>query len=145
LNQKSISSSVALKNLASKIYSILNKNGFTEITTLWIFGSAVNRSIHKESDIDIAFLSNRPFNSIKIFNACQFLSLKLNKKIDFVDFSTAPPDLAIEILGGIRFDFSSPENADKWEVIAMNKYCELNYNRKEIVNDFLKKLERKSE
>lgn len=63
---------------------------------LLIFGSFVHEKVHKKSDIDLAFLYDRPVNIIELTN--KVIRLVHTDRVDVIDLKKASPLLQFAVI-----------------------------------------------
>ena len=85
-----------LRTLSGGIADIAKKHGLTLVA---LFGSQASGFTHKESDVDIAYLSDNTlsFEEEAILNA-DFIPVFQNKSISLVNLKKAPPLLLKQIV-----------------------------------------------
>ncbi|MDQ0257043.1 putative nucleotidyltransferase [Evansella vedderi] len=54
-----------------------------------LFGSTVKGTMKNNSDLDIAFLSNKKLDKYQLFMIAQELATKLNRDVDLIDLNQA--------------------------------------------------------
>jgi len=64
-----------------------------------LFGSLAKGNFRQDSDIDIAFFSDREVSNIERFRISQELADKLNRDVDLVDLKSASTVLKAQIVG----------------------------------------------
>jgi predicted nucleotidyltransferase len=127
---------------ALRLASLLKDAAFPTVLCVWLYGSMARKDELSDSDVDLAILCERNLTNIERFDAAQILSLAFKREVDIVDIRTVTPDLGARIvaLDGIRFDLCAKLSiADEWEVIQMSRYCQLNFERRGILEDILKR------
>lgn len=98
-----------------------------------LFGSAAKGTMHDNSDVDIAFLSDRPTTEYEIFMIGQALADKLGKEIDLVNLQRASTVFQAQIIGTgkILLDLE-PSRRMVFFMRALKEYALLNEERKPI-------------
>ncbi|WP_047155267.1 type VII toxin-antitoxin system MntA family adenylyltransferase antitoxin [Aneurinibacillus tyrosinisolvens] len=98
-----------------------------------LFGSVVKGTMHNESDIDIAFLSDQAFTEYEIFMAGQELAAKLGKEVDLVDLNRASTVLKAQIVGTGKILLDcDPSRRMVFFMRAFKEYAKLNEERQPI-------------
>lgn len=103
---------------------------------IYIFGSTIKGAVHKESDIDIAFLSeNIKMDRYDLFMIAQELADKLNKEVDLIDLENTSTVFRAQIIqtGKIIFCIDELKKAH-FEMKALKMYAKLNEERSEILD-----------
>lgn len=97
---------------------------------IYLFGSAVRGAIHRESDLDVAFLPPEPCDPWAVFQAAQELALRLRREVDLVDLRRASTVLRKEVLRtGRRLATFRAREADEFEMYTLSDYARLNEER----------------
>ncbi len=105
-------------------------------TFIIVFGSHAKDSVHKESDIDIAFYSSQiPFNTYDLFLFAQELAALIKVDVDLVDISAASTVFKAQIYSTGRLIYCIDDNLYKnLQMTALSMYAKLNEERKSILN-----------
>lgn len=100
-----------------------------------LFGSTVKGNIHRESDIDIAFLSNhKNLDQYEIFMIAQELAAKLNRDVDLIDLDQASTVFQAQIVqSGKPIYCADEQKKAEFEIKALKMYAKLNEERAEIL------------
>ncbi len=122
-----------------KIVSIFKKHVNSPLT-LFLFGSFATAQENKDSDVDIAVL----FSEIPSIQVLQSLKLKLayalKKDIDLVIMNEADDVTNAQIIENSQSIYDDqPQISAQFEQVAMSKYAQLNFERKEILQDIAKR------
>lgn len=100
-----------------------------------LFGSAAAGKLRKDSDIDLAFLSEKNFSEYEVFIIAQELAEKLGRNVDLIDMSKASTVFKSVILGTGKIIYSSDENRKhEFQINTFKDYALLNEERKEIMD-----------
>ncbi|KJS22274.1 MAG: DNA polymerase subunit beta [Clostridiaceae bacterium BRH_c20a] len=101
---------------------------------IYIFGSFARGEINRESDIDIAFLSEGTFNSYDLFFYAQELASLLGRDVDLVDLNQASTVFQSKVVSKGKVIFCTDEKRRAlFEMTVYKKYARLNEERKEIL------------
>ncbi len=76
-----------------KLEAIFSEDG---LQLVMVFGSTVSGKIHKKSDLDVAFLFDRPIDTVALTN--KVINLLHTDNIDVVDLKRASPLLKYSIV-----------------------------------------------
>ncbi|AZB42050.1 nucleotidyltransferase domain-containing protein [Bacillus sp. FJAT-42376] len=100
-----------------------------------IFGSFAKGSVHKDSDLDIAFYSEeREFSSYDLFMMAQELADMLKLEVDLVNLRTASTVFQAQIYTTGKVIYSKDESLRKrCEMLSLRMYVKLNEERKDII------------
>lgn len=123
-----------VENFESKIIELLNERLSPSI--IYLFGSIVKGTFHKDSDVDIAFLSDdRKLDKYKIFMVAQELASSLNCDIDLIDLNQASTVFQAQIVhtGKVIYCISDEKKA-KYEMKTLKMYAKLNEERSPILD-----------
>lgn len=102
---------------------------------IYIFGSISKDKVRKDSDIDIAILTDRQIDEYKLFILSQKLADVLKREVDLVDLKKASTVFKIQIIKTGKLIYNS-DNLRKmyFQMRAMRDYTLLNEERIEIIN-----------
>ncbi|MHC2994194.1 MAG: nucleotidyltransferase domain-containing protein [Candidatus Atribacteria bacterium] len=102
---------------------------------IYIFGSISKDKVRKDSDIDIAILTDRQIDEYKLFSLSQKLADVLKREVDLVDLKKASTVFKIQIIKTGKLIYNS-DNLRKmyFQMRAMRDYALLNEERMEIIN-----------
>lgn len=116
-----------------RIISILLEK--TSAYLIVLFGSVAKDRVRNDSDIDIAFLSDKDINEYEVFNISQELADILNREVDLIDLNKASTVLRAQILGTGRIIYSSDKKKmDEFQIKVFKEYCLLNEERQVILD-----------
>jgi predicted nucleotidyltransferase len=100
-----------------------------------LFGSAAAGKLRNDSDIDIAFLSDQPFDAYQIFMIAQQLASKLNFDVDLINLNEASTVFKSQIVGhGVILYDSEPTRRMYYYMNALKAYAMLNEERQPILD-----------
>jgi uncharacterized protein len=102
---------------------------------LILFGSVAQLRQRKDSDIDIAFLSDQSWHPYEIFMVAQELAVKLDRDVDLINLSTTSTVFQAQIVytGEILFC----NDLERWDLFAIKvfkMFTRLNEERKVILD-----------
>lgn len=101
-----------------------------------LFGSVAENTANTESDIDIAFFTDKDIDNIERFNLQESIASRLDKDVDLVDMSKSDDVLNFQIAAKGKVIFSRDKNfTEKFLDLAFMKYFQLNEDRREILKD----------
>lgn len=99
-----------------------------------LFGSYARGQQRPDSDIDIAFKSNKTVSKQEIFDMTQQLEEKLKKDIDLVNLDEISDSFRYEILMNGEIIYCKDEfQFDLYKLDMFREYLELNESRKSII------------
>lgn len=99
-----------------------------------IFGSAAKKRLRKDSDIDIAFLSDKYFDDYEIFMVSQELADVLNRDVDLIDLNKATTVFKAQIIGNGRVIYSKDDRrVNEYKIRVLKEYCLLNEERQVVL------------
>ena len=99
------------------------KNG---VQLVFVFGSAVQRRLGPESDIDIAVQFDRKPDPFYINHLKDLIAEKLKREVDLVVLNQASPILRMQVLkNGVLVYFSERMRYDQFFVDTINQYDDL--------------------
>jgi uncharacterized protein len=103
---------------------------------IYRFGTWGTDAERPESDIDLAFLSGIPTDSVRRWELAQQLASLAGRDVDLVDLLTASTVLRMQVMAnGERLYCSDSDEVDRFEDAVFSAYARLNEERREILND----------
>ena len=104
-------------------------------TLIYLFGSFAKGVGRPDSDIDIAFLSQKNLDEYKVFLIAQKLADQLNREVDLVDINKASTVLKAQIIQGKLIYNADNLKKMNFELETMKKYAKLNEERQVIIDN----------
>lgn len=103
---------------------------------VYIFGSTIKGTSNKNSDIDIAYISDQDFNEYEIFMLAQGLAEKINIDVDLIDLKKASTVFQVQIVstGKAIYCLDNKKRMD-YEMKALKMYAKLNEERQYIIDN----------
>jgi len=99
-----------------------------------LFGSAAAGSMRADSDVDLAFLTDRAPTAYDVFLAAQRIAEALNRDVDLVDFKQASTVFQAQIIGtGLLLVDRRPVERQYAFMRALKSYAMLNEERKPVL------------
>ncbi|VAX27637.1 hypothetical protein MNBD_NITROSPIRAE03-1198 [hydrothermal vent metagenome] len=83
---------IAIEEIRDRLSPLFNDEG---INLVLLFGSAVSGKVHKQSDIDLAFLFDKPVDILALTN--KVIRLLRTDNVDVVDLKRASPLLKFSV------------------------------------------------
>jgi len=107
---------------------------------LYLFGSQAKQQAHPNSDFDIAFISEKEFDTYERFMIAQELAAILNKDVDLIDLKKASTVFQAQIITSGKVLYCS-DNSKKvvFEMYTLKKYAKLNEERADILKNITKR------
>jgi predicted nucleotidyltransferase len=100
-----------------------------------LFGSLASGRMREDSDVDIAFLSDKSLSEYEVFGIGQELSSALGRDVDLIDLNKASTVFKANILGTGKIIYSPDENRKhEFQIKTFKDYAILNEERKEILD-----------
>lgn len=100
-----------------------------------LFGSFARGELRNDSDIDIAFLSEKQFNDYQLFLLSQKLADKLGREVDLVQLDKASTVFQAQIVGTGETIYCTDETKKMYfEMRALKQYAKLNEERKPVLD-----------
>jgi predicted nucleotidyltransferase len=117
----------------SKLINILINR--TSAHLIILFGSAAAERMRQDSDIDLAFLSEKELNAFDVYNISQELAEVLGKEVDLIDLSKASTVFKANILGTGKIVYSSDQNKKHaFQINTFKEYALLNERRNVVLD-----------
>lgn len=121
-----------------KIINFLLKN--TKPWIIYLFGSSVKGVFREDSDIDIAFLSDREISQYEVFMLSQELAGMLNREVDLINLKTASTVFKAQVLGNGKQIYCDDDTRRMYfEMRSLKEYALLNEERAIILENIKKK------
>lgn len=115
----------------------LIRNVLIEKTAAFIiilFGSAADERLRDDSDIDLAFLSEKSLDEYEVFIIAQELAAKIGRDVDLIDLRKASTVFKANILGTGKIIYSSDEKRKhEFQIKTFKEYALLNEERNEVL------------
>lgn len=99
---------------------------------LILFGSFASGDANESSDVDLAFLTTAPIDSVSRWEMAQELAILLNKDVDLVDLATTNDVFRFQIVSTGRVLFQQ-NDMDRYLDQVYLTYLQLNDDRAEVL------------
>lgn len=133
-----MSSSKLNENTLKDIIDILSKN--VNPTLIYLFGSAARNELREDSDIDIAYLSDKALSNYEIFMLANDVADIVKKDVDLIDLNKASTVFKAQIVGNGKVIYCNDDTKRMYfEMYAFKDYALLNEERKEILDGIRKR------
>lgn len=112
------------------------------IKGIYLFGSYADGTANSESDVDIAFLLEKPekLDSYFLFSLADELGSLLTRDVDLVDLQNTSIDFRFVIIScGKRIFCSDKAFCDTFEMTTYSMYLRFEEERKPIIEDIKKR------
>ncbi len=107
---------------------------------MYLFGSEAEGRARPDSDVDLAFLSERALDPVVVFDVAQDLATALHRDVDLVDLSRASTVLRAQVIGRGRVLHSGDaRRVGEFEMYALSDYARLNEERARVMESFLER------
>ena len=104
------------------------------LVAIYRFGSSVSGARSPDSDVDLAVLASAPIDPLHRFDLQERLAVALRQSVDLVDLRTAPPVMAIQVIGKGRLLLEQDASArGRFEDLTYSVYARLNEERRGIL------------
>lgn len=108
-----------------------------EPAVVYLFGSAGRNELGPSSDIDIAFLPDRPCDPVAVYDAAQRLAGDLRRDVDLVDLSRASAVFRAQVVGtGTALHVPDPRRRNEFEMHVLSDYARANEERREVLEAY---------
>jgi len=107
---------------------------------VYLFGSRAREQSDSQSDWDIAILTESPVNSTKCWELAQEIALKLDADVDLIDLTKASTVFRLQIVSDGILLYGKEYDADVFAMQTYSMYGNLQQDRQDIVEDFVKEL-----
>jgi predicted nucleotidyltransferase len=106
-----------------------------DVNVIYLFGSSVKNTMRKDSDIDVAFLSDKSVDSFDLFLLSQKLADLLGREVDLIDIKKASTVFQAQIIStGLVIYSRDDKKRAVFEMVTYKSYARLNEEREEILN-----------
>lgn len=125
-----------MKNDKNRIYEEAKQFLIENVSSyaIVVFGSFAKGTVHKDSDIDIAFLSEKTFSDYHLFMLAQKLADILGRQVDLVQLDQVSTVLQAQIVGTGKVIYCSDDTKRMFfEMRVLKSYAKLNEERKPIL------------
>jgi uncharacterized protein len=122
-----------IKNIEQIIIQVLNEKLSPYL--IFLFGSIAKGTTHKNSDIDIAFISeDKQLDKYELFMLSQELASKLNHEVDLIDLSQSSTVFQAQVVHTGKVIFCSDfKKKALYELKTFKMYSKLNEERSPIL------------
>mgnify|MGYP006277221781 FL=1 len=101
---------------------------------IYVFGSYSKNRERKNSDIDIAYLSEKKIDEYKLFLLAQELADKLNQEVDLIDIKRVSTVFKTQIIQGNLIYNRDNYKKMEFELKVLRDYANFNQERKVILD-----------
>ncbi|AWI03693.1 type VII toxin-antitoxin system MntA family adenylyltransferase antitoxin [Clostridium drakei] len=102
---------------------------------IYLFGSSVNGVFREDSDIDIAFMSDKKITEYEVFMLAQELADILKRDVDLINLKNASTVFKAQIVGKGKVIYCSDDKRRMYfEMYVFKDYALLNEEREIILN-----------
>ena len=103
---------------------------------IMLFGSTIKGTMKYNSDLDIAFLSNKKLDKYQLFMIAQELAVKINCDVDLIDLSQASTVFQAQVIhtGKVIYCADQQKKA-QFELKTLKMYTRLNEERLPILKN----------
>ena len=108
---------------------------FPDTAAIYRFGSTVDGNVREGSDIDLAFLPDRPVDPLRRFAVQEILAARLHCDVDLIDLAAAPTVLRMQVVStGKVLATRDQAKRDVFEDYVFSSYARLNEERRGILD-----------
>lgn len=102
---------------------------------IYVFGSSVDGIFREDSDIDIAFISDKKFSEYELFITAQELADILKREVDLINLENASTVFKAQVVGKGKVIYCNDDTRRMYfEMYAFKDYALLNEERAEILD-----------
>jgi predicted nucleotidyltransferase len=113
---------------------------FPELISIYRFGSSGTDYERTTSDLDLAVYAGSPLPVASLWYAAQELAVDVGRDVDLVDLASASTVMRAQVIhGGERLYCSDEVACETFEDYAYSSYARLNEERREILQDILRR------
>lgn len=108
------------------------------IQAIYLFGSLAANGGHEWSDADLAILSERPLDPVRLYDAAEDVAAECRRDVDLVDLKRASTVFAVQIISkGRRLVTNDMSATSRFEAETLADYADLCDHRKPAVDAFM--------
>lgn len=113
----------------------------SDLIAVYRFGSAGTRYERKDSDLDLAVLTENPLDNLARWELAESIARLVSRDVDLIDLIRAAPPIRMQIIQeGQRIYCRDEMVANLFEANSMTQYQHLNEERREVVESFKARL-----
>ena len=114
----------------------LIRESVPDARAIYLVGSRARGDDNGASDVDLAFLTRMPLDSVARFDLQERIAARLHVSVDLVDLRAASTVMRVQVLehGIVLFERDATERAE-FEAVALGAYARLNEERRGILED----------
>jgi predicted nucleotidyltransferase len=110
-----------------------------QVVAIYRFGSTVEGTTHRDSDVDLALLARAPLESARRFELQERLALALRCNVDLVDLRAASTVMRMQVIStGEVMAVLDRAETERFETYVYSSYARLNEERKAILEQVLR-------
>jgi predicted nucleotidyltransferase len=109
-------------------------NEIPKLQALYLFGSQSDGSASRESDVDIAFLSEDAFSTLARWELSQKLASLLLKNVDLIDLKETNTVFRFQIISTAERMYGEGYDVEKFEMLTYSFYLRFQEERRPIVD-----------
>ncbi len=122
-----------------QVIAVLQKR-IPDLISVYCFGSSVQGCETLESDLDIAYLSDRQITNVERWTIQEEIASLLIRDVDLIALKTATDVMKFQIISkGVRIFVKDMRKAEQFEDLVYCLYLDLNEQRKGILEDIYKR------
>lgn len=124
--------------LLSSIKQMITKK-FSPLV-IYLFGSFSKGITHSDSDVDLAFLSDREYDDYEVFMQAQKLANEIGRDVDLIQLRNVSTVFQAQIVSTGKVIYCKDKTKRDWfEMIVFKKYIKLNEERQPILDHIRKR------
>jgi uncharacterized protein len=121
-----------IKEMKNQMIEVLQKE--TNPDFIILFGSFAKGTAREESDVDLAYFSDKQLSSYERFNLANDLALICEREVDLVDIREINTIFAMQIFeNGVPIYIRNEDEYTRQKIKAYRMYAELNEQRAVII------------
>jgi uncharacterized protein len=111
-----------------------------DVRVVYVFGSQATSNANAESDVDIALLPSTKLDEVARWHLQEKLASLLGRNVDLVDLRSASTVMQKEIIASGQVVYQADEaERQGYEARVLSSYARLQEERREILNDVIKR------
>ena len=126
-------------DIIQRATEILHKT-FPEIKAIYLFGSTGTEFENKESDLDLAVLTNQKIDQVTLWDTAQAIAKEVKRDVDLIDLYVASTVFRYQIITtGTRIYARDEIFCAHFENMVIGRYFRFNDLRRDIIKDIEKR------
>ncbi|WP_422382136.1 type VII toxin-antitoxin system MntA family adenylyltransferase antitoxin [Marinicellulosiphila megalodicopiae] len=111
-----------------------------EIELIYLFGSMASNTNKAQSDVDVAFFSQKKIDNVQRWEIAQSLALVLNMDVDLVNLDECSTVMRFQVVTEGMVLYDKFDKADMFDTTTISMYQHLQEARKPMIDDYMERM-----